>query len=475
MEGREGEGFGIHIDIWSLYVCFLIIHQPSEFHVGSSISSRKPAGAGKDYAGTFVNCTSLQHIVFGEKVTEVAGNAFSYTAARPNTVTRSGTTAYYFLNPKTKINMGTSTDTQERSGLLTNTPVTCNAKSTSFSGTINSIDSGSQSNSSNDGNTIITGNVNSKQATVKWDYKNIYSTDKTFTITYQPNDSTDAAFSASNDKETMTENITSILGNSVGVAKSGTLNSLDASISAGKAVFSGKTKEYSVGYGASQSQPYPSGFYVYTLYHTINMKNNATKVTLTKTAASKTIPAFADVALREVKDDYYAVSNGSGGYELGNSKGTLSDSTRTLASDLSLSPNITITGNFSSATFKTGGKSYAKNSSGGTADMTIYTRTGSYADKNEVQTAGYAYPETLDVNTDTLDAATNGGSTQVTVRDIDSASVPYVADEECRKNANYSFVILWIPVMESRRLSTGYGRNNPSLYIVYVSVKNLSY
>lgn len=383
--------------------------------------------AGKDYAGTFVNCTSLQHIVFGEKVTEVAGNAFSYTAARPNTVTRSGTTAYYFLNPKTKINMGTSTDTQERSGLLTNNPVTNNLKSTSFSGTINSIDSGSLSNSG--GKTIITGNVNSKQATVKWDYTSIYSTDKTFTITYQPNDSTDATLTVSNDKETITENITSILGNSVGVAKSGTLNSLDASISAGKAVFSGKTDEYNSSYGSSQSQPYPSGFHVFTLYHTINMKNNATKVTLTKTAASKTIPTFADVTLREVIDDYYAVSNGSGGYELGNSKGTLSNSTKTLVSDLSLSPNITIAGNFGSATFKTGGKSYAQNSSGGTADMTIYTRTGSYADKNEVQTAGYAYPETLDVNTDTLDAATNGGSTQVTVRDIDSASVPYVADE----------------------------------------------
>ena len=383
------------------------------------------------YTKTFVNCTALKNIIFGEKVTEVAGDAFSYTAARPTTLTKSGAVNYYFLNPKTKINMGTSTDTQSRSGLLTNTPVTNNIKSTSFTGT---IDGNIYDGSSNyPGATIITNNINSKQSTVKFDYTSTSKEDKTFTLTYQSSDSKDMTFSVSNDKETTTENVTSLLGNSVGVPKSSALDSVDASVSAIKYVFSGKTVTSSSSYGGSQEHPYPSGFYTTTLYHTINIKNNATKVTLTKTAASKTVPILADIMVRTVKDNYSCTSTSNGGYAPGTLLNNISDSTETLKSDLSLSPSITITGNFGSATFKNDWKSYAKNNGSGTADVNIYTKTGNFADKTEIQTSTYAYPETMDTNNATKVVATNNSQTAVNVKDISGATIPYVVEADSVK------------------------------------------
>ena len=114
------------------YIPDTVTNFGTEAFAGNTSLTDVQLDADVNYANTFVDCKALKNVIFGENVTEVAGDAFSYTE-RTNTYTNQGAIInYYFLNPKTKIYQKEVNGTWEENNIVRNTSIPVKDKSLTY-------------------------------------------------------------------------------------------------------------------------------------------------------------------------------------------------------------------------------------------------------------------------------------------------------------------------------------------------------
>lgn len=402
----------------------------TEVFSGDTALNTVQLDAAKDYAGAFVNCAALKNIIFGEKVTNVAKNAFTFTSAGTTSVKKDGMINYYFLNPKTKIALAQEASSVQKSNVIKNS-VSLKSLTMSYDATGHFAKiktSGGSTTATCTGNLTFDAKANTLKYVGKSTAQNhinlsgsaAYKT-SVDAVTDESKDtrgntgaikSTGLQFNVDTDIVTVNKDSAHILMNGI-VSTVNEFNGMNIGCS-GTWYFADQTNSWSVSF---QGGGAGGGDFI---DHLITLKSTNKLITKNTLLNSITLSVPATI---------------SAGY--GNFAGS-SNSNPTFNHSLNtVNGNATATISLDTSILKDA-FTYQNNTSSGLAGMNVYTKTGTFSNKSEVQTETFVYPETLDTNKASKNAATNGGNTEVAVKDISSVSVPYVADESCRKMTKIS-------------------------------------